>query len=1256
MEGNNFQFKLLSLNVRGIRSFEKRECVFNWLLKQNADIFFLQETYSTKEIENQWRKQWRGELFFSHGTSRSKGVLVLVRENLDFKVKSTYTDDSGRFIFLDTLIQDSPFLLVNIYAPTKASEQCQFLDEIAFHIADKVCQSEHYIITGGDFNATFEPNLDCSGGRPSIKNCIKNLNDIMLQNDLVDIWRVRNPDKKRFTWRQKNPLIQRRLDFWLISNSLQDDIENVDILTSVKSDHSAIILNIDSVKNLNHGPSFWKFNNSLLDDEQYIKLIEQLVPDWIEEINYSDDARVQWDWLKYNIRKETITYSKAKAKERREKIKRIETQLKIAEEKLADSPNDDTQNEFDALKSAYEKEYDYITKGAIIRSRATWYEKGEKNNKYFLNLQNNKKTKSTIRKLERKNGNITVDPKCIMDELHSFYSDLYKEKNSEELTYENCPFLNSGNIPKLSPAMRELCEGELTIAECFNTLSSFQNNKTPGNDGLTVEFYKCFWKLMGSLLVNCLNCAYKHGELSSSQKQALIVLIEKKDKDRRQVKNWRPISLINVDVKIGTKAIAKRLEKVLPEIIHHSQNAYVKGRTIFDAVRTIDDIIKLTSSNNMGSLLVAIDFEKAFGSVNWNFLRHALRKFNFGPSFITWITAFYSNISSCVMNNGFITQPFKLSRGVRQGDPLSPYLFILVLETLAIHIRNDECIKGINVDGHEIKLIIFADDLTVFLKDSASFHCLLAKLELFGQYSGLNVNRGKTEVMKLGTPEISAEELKIDEIKKVVKILGIHFTYDQTLSDKLNFHTIIKSIRKSINSWNWRGLTLLGKIQIIKSFAIPKILYRLSLVSTNKTFVKEVNQVLYNFVWKGKDKVKRLALINSVENGGLNMPHIESLIDTQRIVCIKKYLGDSPCSWKIILDHYLHKVGGSLLFHCNFEYTKLPLDLPDYYRECLATWTKLTASPVSSMDEIVNQILWNNKFICIGQKSVFNRKLFSLGLHKVGDLFNEIYIKPHTTLQNLNAVDFLFLNGLYDCLPPEWKKVMTNDPPSVLIKINHIWDDVFLYSSNDALLLSELSSKKIYNILVSKISISPSAKKKFEDSYASTEQALDWKRIYSNAFKCAIDTKTREFQYKILNRILPLNDFLFKIGKSNSPLCSFCQSSEENMSHFFFHCPLVANFWQSVKHLLGGYGLIEREVILGITDTVENVFLKNHLILLGKQHIFRCKHNNSLPSAISFTKTLKAVFDSERLIAKENNKINLHYDKWKDLLGYLLSF
>ena len=169
--------------------------------------------------------------------------------------------------------------------------------------------------------------------------------------------------------------------------------------------------------------------------------------------------------------------------------------------------------------------------------------------------------------------------------------------------------------------------------------------------------------------------------------------------------------------------------------------------------------------------------------------------------------------------------------------------------------------------------------------------------------------------------------------------------------------------------------------------------------------------------------------------------------------------------------------------------------------------------------------------------------------HEVGDPFNEICIYH---LAKLECPGYLILNSLYDCLPPEWKKAMTNNPASVLIKTNHIRDNVFLHSANDAILLSELSSKKIYNILVSKISNSSSAKRKFDATYASTEQALDWKGIYSNAFRCAIDTKTREFQYKILNRILPLNNFLFKIGKTNSPLCSFCQSSEENMSHLFF--------------------------------------------------------------------------------------------------------
>ena len=140
--------------------------------------------------------------------------------------------------------------------------------------------------------------------------------------------------------------------------------------------------------------------------------------------------------------------------------------------------------------------------------------------------------------------------------------------------------------------------------------------KSPGNDGLTAEFYKTFWNLLGQQLTDSLNYSFEHGELSTSQKQAIIKLIDKKDRNRRYIKNWRPISLLNVDMKIASKALALRLEKILPEIIQADQYAYVKGRTIFDAIRTIDDIMEYTKIQQLPGLMVAFDFEKAFDSLS----------------------------------------------------------------------------------------------------------------------------------------------------------------------------------------------------------------------------------------------------------------------------------------------------------------------------------------------------------------------------------------------------------------------------------------------------------------------------------------------------------------------------------------------------------------------------------------------------------------------------------------------------------------
>lgn len=193
----------------------------------------------------------------------------------------------------------------------------------------------------------------------------------MLENDLVDIWRIRNPAIKRFTWRQKSPIIQRRLDYWIVSDSLQDEVEKVEISTAIKTDHSAIVLKINTLNEQPRGPSFWKFNNSLLENENYVDMITENIPVWYEEIEDVRDVRVKWDWLKYKIRYHTIKYGKQQARKRREKIRNLEKQLEIEEKVLADSPTTENLEKLENTKIEYEKTYDYIVKGSVIRSRAT---------------------------------------------------------------------------------------------------------------------------------------------------------------------------------------------------------------------------------------------------------------------------------------------------------------------------------------------------------------------------------------------------------------------------------------------------------------------------------------------------------------------------------------------------------------------------------------------------------------------------------------------------------------------------------------------------------------------------------------------------------------------------------------------------------------------------------------------------------------------------------------------------------------------
>ena len=312
----------------------------------------------------------------------------------------------------------------------------------------------------------------------------------------------------------------------MISDICQDEVEQVKIIPSIKSDHSPITLLLNGIEEQRHGPSHWKFNSNLTKDEEYIKLITDSVPIWIEEFKDVNDKRVLWDLIKYRIRQVSMKYSKEKARLRKAKILEIEKSLTLYQEKCTAYPSTENFEQLEILKSKYDAHFVYLAKGAIIRSRASWYEKGEKSTKYFLSLESHKKAKSCVRKVFTKNGTLSSDPKIIMNELEDFYTGLYDSEGN----LPDCAnlFLRHPEIPKLSPKKAATCEGKLTMEECLHSLQSFKEKKSPGNDGLTVEFYKTFWGILGKLLVESLNCAFDHGELSNSQKQAIITLIEKK--------------------------------------------------------------------------------------------------------------------------------------------------------------------------------------------------------------------------------------------------------------------------------------------------------------------------------------------------------------------------------------------------------------------------------------------------------------------------------------------------------------------------------------------------------------------------------------------------------------------------------------------------------------------------------------------------------------------------------------------------------
>lgn len=752
-----------------------------------------------------------------------------------------------------------------------------------------------------------------------------------------------------------------------------------------------------------------------------------------------------------------------------------------------------------------------------------------------------------------------------------------------------------------------------------------------------------------------LNYAYKSGSLSVTQKQGIITCIPKPNKSRHLLKNWRPISLLNVIYKLASSVIANRIKTVLDSIVHEDQKGFISGRFIGENIRLIYDILFETKQQNIPGLLLSIDFQQAFDSVSWKFISKTLDYFNFGPSLKKWIKLFQNGAESCILQNGFLSDFFYLQRGCRQGDPVSPYLFILCAEVLSLMLRKENAIKGIDINDKSYLLSQYADDTQIFLNGSeTSLKVTLGLLKKFYIMSGLKINEDKTKALWIGSMSRSdlklCREYKLDWEQGPIKILGVMFTPEVFNIWDLNSRELITKMEKVLQSWSKRKLTLPGKITVIKSLAFSKFIHLFTaLPNPPDHIVKQLDRHFYKFLWNsGPDRIKRNVMIQDVKDGGLKMVNTNKFIQSLKVTWLRRILlSSNECSWNTLSHVNFKKLisfGDGYAKHCISN-----LNNP-FWIDVISSWKVFykKCDETIQIEDILNAPIWFNSELLHGE-NFYIKQWYEKGIRSITDLIKEngaFYdFNEFKTVYNVRGTVLDFY-GLLGRIPNNWKNILNNN--AEICAENKY--NIVIPKQVKLLLKDKKGCRKIYETLIR-------SENSVQDRWQRDlgEIPKEERNKYNEALNDIHEVKLKDFQFKINNKILATNSFLCKINKIENNRCSFCEQEPETIKHLFVDCPKVTEFWESVKHWLQIHGNLN----LNITDKAiifawqKEKSLINQVIVVAKYYIYKTKFTSKRLSIIGFQLLLKRKFKNEQYIARINNSYNKFLGKWSSLFHVL---
>ncbi|GJY72399.1 putative RNA-directed DNA polymerase, eukaryota, reverse transcriptase zinc-binding domain protein [Tanacetum coccineum] len=722
---------------------------------------------------------------------------------------------------------------------------------------------------------------------------------------------------RSFTWMNKAGTKLSKLDRFLISEDVTIRLPDVRItaLDRLWSDHNPILLHIDKT---DFGPTPFKLYNS-----------------WLLRDGFDNLIKEEWELLDSNLKcHEKFRRLKDKIKQWSNNIKTLERNRKTVAleeinsiEKRIDEgsamPSDNDHRLI--LLQEIEKIDKFASMDIIQKAHVKWDIEGDENSKFFHGLINQKRRNQMINGIMVE-GNWITNPCLIKDAFLQFYKRKFQAQDSQVM-FSNLPHSHSLNCMD-----RETLERQVTLEEIKEAVWDCGSSKAPGPDGYSFAFVKKYWGTIQKDLYDFVNLFFASCVMPNGANSSFFTLIPKVN-NPTLITDFRPISLIGIHYKIIAKILANRLSKVIDKIVSKEQSAFIAGRQILDGPVILSEIIEWYKKRKKKLLIFKVDFEKAFDSISWNYLIHILDSFGFGNKWCSWIKACLNSSRASILINGSPTSEFSIKRGLRQGDPLSPFLFILVMEGL--HNAFEEAvgnglITGVNIKNSTINVshLFYADDVIITTDWNAKdMDNIIRVLHVFYLASGLKINIHKSNIYGIGVNK--------DEVLSMASNAGciagdIPFNYlglpiGSNMKSIASWKTLVDRFHMRLSSWKANLLSIGGRLTLIKSVLGSLGIYYLSIFRAPESVLQDLERIRANFFWGGnKDKnkmawVKWPIILNSFDKGGLNIGSLKAF----NLALLQKWrwrlLSSPNALWVQVIKAYHGQEGGFDTNGCSFK-------------------------------------------------------------------------------------------------------------------------------------------------------------------------------------------------------------------------------------------------------------------------------------------------------------------------------------------------